>query len=312
MKKIGNIALTIASLVSVMSIASCKKATTYTLSEIADLDVSKISYIRTCDTMSPSTLLNVPKAVDKYLDCEYIESDFDYRKIEDAMCFKSDGNGYGYLIMAYVPTSGGSNSTYAGKPFYVDKKDNYMYYSGLEGTYRTKNTMSPLFMEMISKPINEYEKHTTATVSVDYGEYQKGKVTYLYDNSLIPDKIKNAYKGPIVAGDVIHLSYIGEIAKKGKYPSKIKEDGFDILNLGISHGQVVRYSVIESRSGGKTLYPLDDKALNNKLTDNCINEDGTFISYEKLELDTVVYSIEYEGDAIAFYTYNPLRTSSSN
>lgn len=146
-------------------------------------------------------------------------------------------------------------------------------------------------------------------INVDYGQYERGKATLLFGDSIIPFDYKDYGIDYLAAGDYVEVSYKGELRILETYPSTVALDG-EIVDVNVRHGRIFEFEVADNPGGGKSLRILDSSIAPGKyLTTDCINRDGTFDQATNLPTGTRIYGINpasYDSLSIlAFYSYNP-------
>ena len=141
----------IMSLVGLLFISSCGNEETYSLKDISKSEVSNISTIMASTSAFQSASWPLSDTSYSYLDTKYIKTDFNIE--EEFMKYppKEDQDD------AYIMRVDFNDS--ATHIFYISHKTNYMYYKGIEFTYRSLDIVPKELIDIINdKPkINTFD-----------------------------------------------------------------------------------------------------------------------------------------------------------
>lgn len=285
----------IMSLVGLLFISSCGNEETYSLKDISKSEVSNISTIMASTSAFQSASWPLSDTSYSYLDTKYIKTDFNIE--EEFMKYppKEDQDD------AYIMHVDFNDS--ATHIFYISHKTNYMYYKGIEYTYRSLDIVPKELIDIINdKPkINTFD----ATIIVDYGFHREDHVSFLLGGATIPGIVYEKYSLPIVAYDSVHVTYIGEWLTQTTYPETIITGNSTVLNVSVKHKDFIEVKVFKN-SGEMEVEPLDSNIIVNTLnTHYSINSDGTFDDINNFTEETNLYAIYDNGTIHALYSYNP-------
>ncbi len=145
------------------------------------------------------------------------------------------------------------------------------------------------------------------TILIDYGMHVSGLAIPLLGGAIIPDIISEKANGPFLAGDSVSISFSGTWVELESYPSRIVGDDLEIHSVEITHLPVVEVEVVSLGSEGTGLSPVHDTdALDTSKMSRCINADSTFQDVASYPLGTKLYAMDKDGEAFAFYSFDPL------
>ena len=145
MKKIITLALTF---LGIITITSCSNIETYSLKEAGGFEISNIAQIKASSSVYQSAAWHVFEETYQYFDCQYIKVDFD---IDNE--FLSSGTVLELKDDAYVLHADIKDvDIYAdfGPTFFISHSTKYMYFDGVDGTYRSKYKMPFEFIRLIN------------------------------------------------------------------------------------------------------------------------------------------------------------------
>ena len=131
-------------------------------------------------------------------------------------------------------------------------------------------------------------------VIYDYGTYNEGKATLLLDGTLPYFAFDEYDIATVLAGDIIKVTYNGEMEILYTYPGTVEDKNLKIVDVEITPAEIIEFDVQVSESDGKAdLIPVDDKYNFYILmgdVKNVLNEDMTFKPYTELPSGTKVYA----------------------
>ena len=145
MKKIITLALTF---LGIITITSCSNIETYSLKEAGGFEISNIAQIKASSSVYQSFAWRVSEETYKYFDCQYIKVDFDidneFLSSDTVSELKDDA----YVLHADIKDV----DIYAdfGPTFFISHSTKYMYFDGVDGTYRSKYKMPLSFIRLIN------------------------------------------------------------------------------------------------------------------------------------------------------------------
>ncbi len=147
----------------------------------------------------------------------------------------------------------------------------------------------------------------TQTVTVDYGTHISDYATTLLAWALIPNEIEEKLDTPLIAGDEVTISFTGDWMVLETYPGRIVMDNIEIHGVEVAHLPIVECEIQNTENEGNTLAPTNPETVFSSLqTTNVIHENASFQTLDSLPIGTKVYAVDKDGDALAFYSYNPL------
>ena len=129
--------------------ASCSAEKTYSLEEAAGFATSEISSIQASGSVYQSLAWLLPKEVYPYLDCRFIQVDFDINAAYFSTWPPSELKDDAYVLRVGTPALEASGQ--GGMLFIVSHSTKHMYFDGLTGTYRSKDAMPSEFVDFIAK-----------------------------------------------------------------------------------------------------------------------------------------------------------------
>ena len=149
------------------------------------------------------------------------------------------------------------------------------------------------------------------TITYDYGFHQDGKVMPLLDTNAICFDSEEWFADPLIAGDVITITYTGEMLVQETYPGKI------VINNGeIVYVEKNPACLLGAKYTEQGLLLSDKETQMGEVPQYVIYEDGTFAELSSLPYDTQLWATvhiifdENVGkktrlDVLALYTYDP-------
>ena len=145
MKKLITLALTF---LGIITITSCSNIETYSLKEAGGFEISNIAQIQASSSVYQSFAWRVSEEAYQYFDCQYIKVDFDidneFLSSDTVSELKDDA----YVLHADIKDV----DIYAdfGPTFFISHSTKYMYFDGVDGTYRSKYKMPLSFIRLIN------------------------------------------------------------------------------------------------------------------------------------------------------------------
>ena len=145
MKKIITLALTF---LGIITITSCSNIETYSLKEAGGFEISNIAQIQASSSVYQSFAWHVSEETYQYFDCEYIKVDFDINNEFLSSGTVSELKDDAYVLHADIKDV----DIYAdfGPTFFISHSTKYMYFDGVDGTYRSKYKMPLSFIRLIN------------------------------------------------------------------------------------------------------------------------------------------------------------------
>ena len=148
MKKIITLALTF---LGIITITSCSNIETYSLKEAGGFEISNIAQIKASSSVYQSFAWRVSEEAYKYFDCQYIKVDFDIDNEFLSSGTVSELKDDAYVLHADIKDV----DIYAefGPTFFISHSTKYMYFDGVDGTYRSKDKMPSAFIGLINSKL---------------------------------------------------------------------------------------------------------------------------------------------------------------
>ena len=145
MKKIVTLALTF---LGIITITSCSNIETYSLKEAGGFEISNIAQIQASSSVYQSAAWHVSEETYQYFDCQYIKVDFDIDNEFLSSGTVSELKDDAYVLHADIKDV----DIYAdfGPTFFISHSTKYMYFDGVDGTYRSKYKMPFEFIRLIN------------------------------------------------------------------------------------------------------------------------------------------------------------------
>lgn len=153
-------------------------------------------------------------------------------------------------------------------------------------------------------------------ITLVYGEYDEGKVTYLFGNCAIPFNLKDYGVDYIAPGDTLTIYYTGYsyIVDRSSQPRTIVTEKMTVEKIEVEHAWILEFEMITSSDGAKSLKQVNDYVMG-PLPKKVINEDGTYQNLDSYEVGSHFYgSAVGVGGGVALlvyalYSYNPAQVS---
>ena len=145
MKNLITLALTF---LGIITITSCSNIETYSLKEAGGFEISNIAQIQASSSVYQSFAWRVSEETYQYFDCEYIKVDFDINNEFLSSDTVSELKDDAYVLHADIKDV----DIYAdfGLVFFISHSTKYMYFDGVDGTYRSKYKMPLSFIRLIN------------------------------------------------------------------------------------------------------------------------------------------------------------------
>lgn len=131
----------------IVTMASCSDVETYSLKEATGFETFNISRIMSSESVYQNLAWSISEKAYSYLDCKYIKVDFDIHDEFFPSLFSSKSKDDAYVMHVDV----GSFGIYEedDQVFFISHYSKYMYFDGIDGTYRSKNKMSSKFIDLL-------------------------------------------------------------------------------------------------------------------------------------------------------------------
>ena len=160
------------------------------------------------------------------------------------------------------------------------------------------------------------EKNTAKYTAIyDYGTYDNGKAALLLEGTVPYFDFKDYGIDTVLAGDIIEVTYKGEMVVLESYPSTVNKKDIKITDVKITPAEIIKFEIVK---------PIDedDKKVDLVATDdyfnfyiingdikNVVNKDLTFKPYTELTAGTKVYATYQNTDdgpyICGLYSYKP-------
>lgn len=148
MKKLITLVLTF---LEIITITSCSNIETYSLKEAGGFEISNIAQIQASSSVYQSAAWHVSEETYQYFDCEYIKVDFDIYNEFLSSGTVSELKDDAYVLHVDIKDV----DIYAdfGPVFFISHSTKYMYFDGVDGTYRSKDKMPSAFIGLINSKL---------------------------------------------------------------------------------------------------------------------------------------------------------------
>ena len=127
--------------------ASCSTSDTYSLKDASGFEVSEITSVQASESVYQSLAWSIPKEAYAYFDCPYVKADFDINATYFSSWPPSELEDDAYVL--HVETEALKASGQGGLTFVISHNTKYMYFNGLDATYRSKDAMPSKFIDLI-------------------------------------------------------------------------------------------------------------------------------------------------------------------
>ena len=152
-------------------------------------------------------------------------------------------------------------------------------------------------------------------ITLVYGEYVEGQVTYLFGNCAIPFNLNDYGVDYIAAGDTLTIYYTGYsyTVDRSSQPKTIVTEKMTVEKIEVEHALILEFEMITSSDGAKSLKQVNDYVMG-PLPTKVISEDGTYQNLDSYEVGSHFYgsAVGVGGVALlafALYSYNPSQVS---
>lgn len=145
MKKLSILSL---AFLGIVSMTSCSNSGVYSLKEASGFDLSNISSVQVSESVYQSFTWNLIDDAYQYLDCDYIKVDFDINKEFLSSWPSSELKDNANVLHVNIKDI----ELYKdyGITFFISHNTNYMYFDGIEATYRSSDKVPSKFIELIN------------------------------------------------------------------------------------------------------------------------------------------------------------------
>ena len=127
--------------------ASCSAPDTYSLKDASGFGVSEITSVQASESVYQSLAWSIPKEAYAYFDCPYVKADLDINATYFSSWPPSELEDDAYVL--HVETEALKASGQGGLTFVISHNTKYMYFDGLDATYRSKDAMPSKFIDLI-------------------------------------------------------------------------------------------------------------------------------------------------------------------
>ncbi len=154
---------------------------------------------------------------------------------------------------------------------------------------------------------------TLLTAHFDYGLHVENRATLLLGGCSLFFDLEAYGIDRINAGDVVEVTYRGELYVLETYPSTVVTDYMEIVSIRVIKTNIVVVEValdsngkVVETSAGEGVFIFDSEGL------NVVNQDGTYTLLEEQEVGTTLYATLKQGEEAeiaALYSYAPVAVS---
>ena len=206
MKKLITLALTF---LGIITITSCSNIETYSLKEAGGFEISNIAQIQASSSVYQSFAWRVSEEAYQYFDCQYIKVDFDINNEFLSSDTVSELKDDAYVLHVDIKDV----DIYAdfGLVFFISHNTKYMYFDGVDGTYRSKDTMPSAFIGLINSKLVPPTGQFKLTI-IDEHDYIYDKPEQQYFTPFTEIKL---HSYPIMDADLV-MYVDGEFYSKQK------------------------------------------------------------------------------------------------
>ena len=206
MKKLITLALTF---LGIITITSCSNIETYSLKEAGGFEISNIAQIQASSSVYQSFAWRVSEETYQYFDCQYIKVDFDIDNEFLSSGTVSELKDDAYVLHADIKDV----DIYAdfGPTFFISHSTKYMYFDGVDGTYRSKYKMPLSFIRLINSKFIPPTRLFKLTI-IDEHDYIYDKPEQQYFTPFTEIKL---HSYPIMDADLV-MYVDGEFYSKQK------------------------------------------------------------------------------------------------
>ena len=151
------------------------------------------------------------------------------------------------------------------------------------------------------------EKNTAKYTAIyDYGTYDNGKAALLLEGTVPYFDFKDYGIDTVLAGDIIEVTYKGEMVVLESYPSTVNKKDIKITDVKNTPAEIIKFEIVKPMDE-------DDKKVDLVATDdnfnfyilngdikNVVNKDLTFKPYTELTAGTKVYATYQNTDDVPY------------
>ena len=137
--------LLVLSLLIIIFMTSCSSSKTYSFKEAVGYEISNINAIKASESVYQSYAWTVSDEVYEYLDCKFVKVDFDINAEFLSTWPPSELKDDAYVL------HGDIDGLEVGLNLYISHNTRYMYFNGIDGTYRSKNKMPAKLIDIIKQ-----------------------------------------------------------------------------------------------------------------------------------------------------------------
>ena len=211
MKKLITLALTF---LGIITITSCSNIETYSLKEAGGFEISNIAQIKASSSVYQSFAWRVSEETYQYFDCQYIKVDFDINNEFLSSDTVSELKDDAYVLHADIKDV----DIYAdfGPTFFISHSTKYMYFDGVDGTYRSKYKMPLSFIRLINSKFIPPTGLFKLTI-IDENDYIYDKPEQQYFTPFTEIKL---HSYPIMDADLVMYVDGGVLFKTKRYRNR--------------------------------------------------------------------------------------------
>ena len=140
--------LLVLSLLIIIFMTSCSSSKIYSFKEAVGFKVSSLNSIVASESVYQSLAWPISDEVYEYLDCKFVKVNFDINAEFLSTWPPSELKDDAYVLHSYIE---GLDS---GINFYISYNTRYMYFNGIDGTYRSKSKMPTKLIDIIKQKNN--------------------------------------------------------------------------------------------------------------------------------------------------------------
>ena len=134
-------------LMGTIAMVSCSSSDAYSLKGATGFEISEIILAQASESVYQSLAWNIPKEAYAYFDCPYVKVNFDINATYFSSWPPSELEDDAYVL--HVETEALKANGQGGLTFVISHNTKYMYFDGLDATYRSKDAMSSKFIDLI-------------------------------------------------------------------------------------------------------------------------------------------------------------------
>lgn len=191
----------------------------------------------------------------------------------------------------------------------TQSKGSSQFVEGEQGSssVQTEDDSSSSLAESSSSAVDT--QTTLLTAHFDYGLHVDNRATLLLGGCLLFFDLETYGIDRINAGDVVEVTYRGELYVLETYPSTVVTDYMEIVSIRVIKANIAVVEVALDSNGkvvtskGEGVFIFDSEGL------NVVNQDGTYTLLEEQEVGTTLYATLERGEEAeiaALYSYPPI------